>query len=185
MTNDPRFDPSLHPHIQSLQQALGGQLTEGLVHEWMGEDLDRVRFLDKTILGTIRWDRDLGRPNTPTLTASFIIAHQEEKIDIQVGPEGPTDLSHPIDSDPPVTWDGPETEEGYSVGFICNAHLKDFLTVGIAPGVKWEGQSAIFAGPHTVDPPSATVKLGESKFATVSFQVVPVISPEAHPRFDG
>jgi hypothetical protein len=27
-------------------------------------------------------------------------------IDIEFGPEGPVNLSHPVDSDPPVTWDG-------------------------------------------------------------------------------
>jgi hypothetical protein len=41
-----------------------------------------------------------------------------------------------------------------------------------------------FAGSHRVEPPSVTIDLGDRRFVTVEFEVVPQISLEPHRAFD-
>jgi len=180
MTEEPIGPERLHSHLQELQARSSGRLAP--------EDLEAVatssgalgRFLDKKIIGTIRWHGGIGRPTSATLAEAFIIRHQAKKIDLELGPEGPVDVSHPVDADPPVTWDGADGDETLSVGFLCDAHLEDYLSVGLAEGVSWEDQDPRFAGAHRVEPPTATVQLGDSRFATVEFEVARQISPERH-----
>jgi hypothetical protein len=59
-------------------------------------------------------------------------------------------------------------------------HLEDYLSVSIAEGVKWKEATPILAGPYTVDPANSTIRLGKRTLATIDFQVVPLIDPEAH-----
>jgi hypothetical protein len=68
MSEDPRFR-AFDSQGASLRDELGGVFSDEPLREGVGDSDERRSFLADKILGTISWDKSLGRPATSSLSA--------------------------------------------------------------------------------------------------------------------
>jgi hypothetical protein len=62
----------------------GWRLPDERLHEWAGDSDERLGFLADKILGTINWDKSLGRPATSRLSEGFIVQHAYSRLKVVV-----------------------------------------------------------------------------------------------------
>jgi hypothetical protein len=177
MTEDPRFQ-EFGSHGVSLRDELGGIFTDERLQEWAGDSAERRNFLADTILGTISWEKTLGKPAATHLHEGFVVDHAYSQVEIEEGPEGPVTHKDWKNLDPPALWDGMEDAERYYVGFFdaVTGSLDEKIVVRLADRDWEEGEP--FSGTRRVEPSELPVGEPTGRPVRLSFTVV------AEPHFD-
>ena len=75
------------------------------------DELQRDVLAD-LVFGMIVWSKDLGRPETSSLSEGFSVHHQWEKIEIDSGPAGEVEHRMLVSDSPPILRDGPDDDSG-------------------------------------------------------------------------
>jgi len=88
------------------------------------DELQRDVLAD-LVFGMIVWSKDLGRPETSSLSEGFSVHHQWEKIEIDSGPAGEVEHRMLVSDSPPILRDGPDDETNYRVSFGHQALASD------------------------------------------------------------
>jgi hypothetical protein len=178
MGDDPRLE-AFGAHGASLRDELGGVFTNERLQDWIGDIDARRIFLADKILGTISWDKALGKPAAPPLFEGFVVDHAYRNPEIEWGPEGPSDPDLTWKYlEPPVLWDGAEDETHFRVGFFDSvAGAADETIMVRLADRDWEG-GATFSGTRRVEPTEVRVRAPRGNPVRLSFDVV------ARPHFD-
>jgi hypothetical protein len=182
MTDNPRFH-EFGPDGASLRDELGGVFTDERLREWAGDSAERREFLADKILGTISWEKSLGRPASTDLYEGFVVEHAYLHVEIDQGPEGPVRQESWRQLDPPALWDGAEDAERYYVGFFdfVTGSFKETIAVRLADR-GWEGGTP-FSGTRRVDPPDLEVGKPSGRPVLLSFAVI--AKPHFEPQRSG
>lgn len=143
-------------HVTSLRDEISGIITNEALERWAGPDVTRRSFLSDMIFGTIRWDKDLGRPATPTLADGFLLQHLYTNVTMESGPGGILEHRERGSVDPPLMWDTGPSDDQYLVSFVDKVEglLEEAITAALAP-VAWQGAAPYepYAGVRRIEPP--------------------------------
>jgi hypothetical protein len=159
-------------HLSALRDELGANLTPARIGAWGSADDARMQFLAKRIVGTVEWDKVLGRPDSAALADGFAITHSYFDQTENMGPDGP----HPTgwrSGDPPVVWDE-EDRERYRVGYSCAVDQPGITANRVAVEmleIRWRDGDPRFGGPRRVEPPIQEVDPPALR-AVMTFEVV-------------
>lgn len=134
------------PELVKPQILFDGVITGDLLDKWTNdveEESDaRTASMSDTVWGTIRWNKQLGRPLTPTLAEAFVIHHQHtQKEWVMVGPGIAQEISIIAPHPEPSKWDGPNSNDYHQITFVTQAHGRRWevnrIGVTFATGVRW------------------------------------------------
>jgi len=175
--------------LKSLRDHVSGPISQEMVDAWALGAVELEGFLQGKILGSIRWVKELGVPDSPRLLEGFIVQHEafDPEIDLPgagsaAAADGAVAKHKPWKpSDVPATWDGPDDDTYHHVGFLCNrGKLEDRITVTLAPQIAWHG-GLPSSGPRRVVPLEEVVPadLGSPVLLTFEVSIIPVIEQRA------
>jgi hypothetical protein len=168
-----RFDQSALEQAPSLHELLTGDLGSETLEAWRGSIEGRGALLDNLILGTISWNKDLGRPDGPAMTSGFSIHHEAWYEFLVVTADGLHEDHGWRTASAPSSWDA-ITADKDQVGFMTDfaGPFPNRLSVEFGPAHHWRDSSP-FAGVRRITPAQVTVQLSDQhRFAFVAFEVV-------------
>jgi hypothetical protein len=160
-------------HTESLRELLGGDLRMETVENWSEDAAHAAALLDFAILGTISWDKRLGRPDSQLMAEGFAIRHEYWYERLIATADGIFEDKGWQGAATPTTWDVAPSDDRHRVRFIADyvAPFPNRLKVEFGSVRHWR-DSTPFAGVRHISPPGVTVTLGAQRFAVVEFEVV-------------
>jgi len=105
--------------VESFTELLKRRPSKKRLLGWVQETGVRRDLFGQTVIGTIRWPKELGRPGTPTLAEGFVGIHQWWFHEAHFGIDGAwIETDQWAHGDPPSMWDAPEAEGNYRVHYM-------------------------------------------------------------------
>jgi hypothetical protein len=171
---------SIGDHLRTMRAEVQ-PMSEGRIRAWASGMADREAFLQSAILGSIMWDRELGKPEASTLAEGFVVQHLEWHVEIDS--DGDVTVVHRgwRPSDAPTLVDGPDDETYHCVSFACIlTALGNLVSVSFRPDIQWHSDFPVF-GPHRIQPGDQVIPAGAVGPVFLQFNVVTIPTFERHP----
>lgn len=123
---------------QAFAELLKHKPPKPRLSRWVNESSARKELFGLTVLGVIRWPKELGRPGTPTLAEGFVGVHQWWFSEWHFGLGGEViETEGWANSDPPQFWDAPEEANHYRVYYSFPERANpNWIEIRFS-GVRW------------------------------------------------
>lgn len=123
---------------EAFAELLKRKPSKPLLTRWVNESAIRKDMFGQTVIGIIRWPKELGRPGSPTLAEGFAGVHQWWFSEWHFGLGGETIVTEQWTSDVPVLlWDAPEEPEHYRVYYSFQEGSDPNKVEMRFSGVRW------------------------------------------------
>jgi len=135
----------LERELASLKDVLVQPISEKRFDDWIADirvrtGTDFSTLFSKTVWGSIRWKKSIGRPVAPTLASAFVIEHIHWDTVLVGTPDGRikyVDLVAPHKE--PSKWDGPDDGDYYRVSFMTETPQRPTrIRMNFAAHIGWE-----------------------------------------------
>ncbi len=123
----------------SFSELLKRRPSKPVITRWMNESQVRQDLFGLTVLGVIRWPKDLGRPATPTLAEGFVAQHRWWFDEWHFSPDGGIiETEGWAKGDPPTLWDATEEPDFYRVHYMLPERPNpNWIEIRFS-GVRWK-----------------------------------------------
>lgn len=126
------------PDLAHFSERLNEKYSETSLRAWVNASAARRDSFEGLTLGTIRWPKSIGRPDSGTLTEGFVVDRLFYYDIWYIGLNGEIiEKDGWIRGTPPTVWDGTDDADHYRVNYLFNAGSRNRVEVSFSK-VGWQ-----------------------------------------------